>query len=86
MSEQHPFKIIQEEGFQLFLKKNKDYGDAYKTYGPVGIIVRIGDKVNRLMSVTKNSVAMVDNEKIEDTLIDLQNYCTLALMTLREES
>ena len=37
-----------KEAFETFLRKNKDYGDAFATYGPVGVIVRIGDKIPRL--------------------------------------
>ena len=47
-------------------------------------MVRIGDKINRLMHVTKNGVNMVDNETIEDTLLDLHNYSAMALMLLNE--
>ena len=67
-------------------KKNKDYGNAFATYGPIGVIVRIGDKINRLMHVTKNGVNMVDNETIEDTLLDLHNYSAMAIMLLDEHS
>ena len=80
------FLKIQKEGAELFQKKNKDYGNAFATYGPVGVIVRIGDKINRLMNVTKNGVNMVDNETIEDTLIDLHNYSAMAVMLLRGNS
>ena len=65
------FLEIQKEAAELFQRKNKDYGNAFATYGPIGVIVRIGDKINRLMHVTKNGVNMVDNETIEDTLLDL---------------
>ena len=34
---------VQKEGLALFKKKNQDYGDAFATYGPVGVLVRIGD-------------------------------------------
>ena len=80
------FLKIQKEGAELFQKKNKDYGNAFATYGPVGVIVRIGDKINRLMHVTKNNVNMVDNETIEDTLLDLHNYSAMALMLLRDSA
>ena len=31
---------VQTESLTLFEKKNKDYGDAFTTYGTVGVIVR----------------------------------------------
>ncbi|MDC0142036.1 hypothetical protein OAI84_00380 [bacterium] len=37
---------VQGEAHKLFLKKNKDYGDAFANYGPIGVIVRIGDKIH----------------------------------------
>ena len=76
---------VQKEGLELFKKKNADYGDAFATYGPVGIIVRMGDKIQRLTSVSKNGVALVDNEGLRDTLIDLHNYAAMAIMLLDEK-
>ena len=76
---------VQKEGLELFKKKNSDYGDAFATYGPVGVIVRMGDKIQRLTSVSKNGVALVDNESLRDTLIDLHNYSAMAIMLLDEK-
>ncbi len=75
---------VQKEGLELFSRKNKDYGDAFANYGPVGVIVRMGDKINRLSSVTKNQVSLVKNESIRDTLIDLHNYAAMAIMLMDE--
>ena len=77
-------KDVQREALELFEKKNTDYGDAFATYGTVGVIVRLGDKINRLSSITKNSVHLVEDEKIRDTLIDLHNYAAMAVMLLDE--
>ena len=44
-------KSVQKEALNLFSKKNADYGDAFATYGPVGVIVRMGDKIQRLTSI-----------------------------------
>ena len=62
-------KKVQEEGFKLFEKKNQDYGDAFATYGTVGILVRIGDKIHRLQSITSKGINLVEDEKLRDTLI-----------------
>jgi len=43
---------VQEEALSLFKKKNKDYGDSFADYGSVGVIVRLGDKIKRLSSIT----------------------------------
>ena len=82
---QQQLKCIQEEAFELFSKKNKDYGDSFATYGPVGVIVRMGDKIKRLISVTTNGVHLVDNESLRDTLIDLHNYAAMGIMLMDEE-
>ncbi len=79
------FKQIQKEGLELFSKKNKDYGDVFNKYGTVGVIIRIGDKIDRLMSIEKNRVILINDESIRDTLIDLHNYAAMALMTIDNE-
>lgn len=75
---------VQQEALELFKKKNKDYGDSFATYGPIGVIVRIGDKISRLNSITKNGINMVNDESLRDTLIDLHNYSAMAVMLMDE--
>lgn len=79
-------KHIQREGLELFTKKNKDYGDSFANFGPVGVIVRMGDKINRLTSITKTGVTMVETESMRDTLIDLHNYAAMAIMLMDEKN
>lgn len=76
---------VQEEGLNLFKKKNADYGDAFANYGPIGVIVRMGDKIQRLMSVTNAGINMVNTESLRDTLIDLHNYSAMAIMLIDEK-
>jgi len=76
---------IQTEAFEMFSKKNKDYGDAFAIYGPVGVIIRIGDKINRLQYITKTGVTMVKTEGVRDTLLDLHNYAAMAIMLFDEK-
>ena len=75
---------VQDEGRELFKKKNQDYGDAFATYGTVGVLVRMGDKIQRLQSITSKGINLVEDEKIRDTLIDLHNYAAMAVMLLDE--
>ena len=77
-------KIVQNEARTLFEKKNKDYGDAFANYGPIGVIVRLGDKINRLSSITDSNISLVKTETVRDTLIDLHNYAAMAIMLLDE--
>jgi len=76
-------KIIQQEALELFIKKNADYGDAFATYGPIGVLMRMEDKLHRFMSITKTNVTLVSDEGIRDTLLDLHNYSAMALMLLK---
>ena len=76
---------VQNEGLELFKKKNTDYGDAFANYGVVGVLVRMGDKIARLQSITTNSVSLVNTESLRDTLIDLHNYAAMAIMLLDED-
>ena len=73
---------VQDEALALFQKKNADYGDAYKTYGAVGVIVRMGDKISRLASISARHVCLVDDESLRDTLMDLHNYAAMAISLL----
>ena len=78
-------KRVQKMGYNMFKRKNADYGDAFATYGPIGVIVRMGDKISRLTSVTRTGVTMVNDESLRDTLIDLHNYSAMAIMLMDEE-
>lgn len=78
--------IVQDEARNLFARKNKDYGDSFATYGPIGVIVRIGDKIQRLQSITRRNITMVNDESIRDTLLDLHNYAAMAIMLMDEEN
>ena len=75
-------KTIQKEALELFTKKNADYGDAFAKYGVIGVLMRIEDKLQRSVSITKNGVNLVQDERIRDTLLDLHNYAAMALMLL----
>ena len=77
---------IQKRALNLFSKKNADYGDAFATYGAVGVIVRMGDKISRLSSISTSQITLVNDESLQDTLMDLHNYSAMALMLLEEES
>lgn len=74
--------------YNLYKIKNHDYGDSFgETFDKLGIIsavTRITDKVNRLQSLcTKEQ--LVNDEKIEDTLMDAANYCIMTLIELKKE-
>jgi hypothetical protein len=76
---------VQAEGLELFERKNQDYGDAFASYGVIGVLVRMGDKIARAQSISTKSVSLVDSESLRDTLIDLHNYSAMAIMLLDED-
>ena len=84
MNRVEQMKKIQHEALELFTKKNADYGDAFAKYGVIGDLMRIEDKLQRSVSITKNGVNLIKDEGIRDTLIDLHNYAAMALMLIDE--
>lgn len=69
---------------ETYEKKNNDYGDSFakvRAIVPDAIMVRIYDKVNRLETLLKKeNKQLVNDESIEDTLIDLANYCIMEVI------
>jgi hypothetical protein len=79
-------KTIQTTALELFTRKNIDYGDAFAKYGVIGVLMRIEDKIQRSLSITKNGVNLINDEGLRDTLLDLHNYAAMALMLLDEKN
>ena len=77
---------IHREALELFKRKNKDYGDAFADFGLLGILVRLNDKIKRAITITENSISLVEDEKIQDTLIDIHNYAAMGLMLAGEKN
>ena len=73
---------------ELYVTKNHDYGDSvhdtYLKYGLTSFLVRLEDKLNRARTISQKE-QLVKDEKIKDTLLDLANYATLAVLELEWE-
>lgn len=73
---------------EVYIKKNRDYGDSYAKslteHGLIAGVVRMDDKMNRLTSLTKVENALVEDESIEDTLMDLANYAIMTVIWMRD--
>jgi len=80
------YNKVQEEAKKLFQRKNATYGDAFASYGVVGVLVRMGDKIQRFQQITNSGINLVDDESLRDTLIDLHNYSAMAIMLLDEKN
>jgi len=84
------FKRLQLEQYELFCKKQMDYGptnismgtplatDSEKRLSLVGIIVRINDKVQRLLNLIVKNNREAQNEPSIDAFKDLACYGIIA--------
>lgn len=68
-----------------YKRKNSDYGnsvgDTYEKFGDISFLTRITDKYNRILSLAdKGETGQVKDEALEDTILDLANYCLLWLV------
>lgn len=76
---------------QLYDSKGHDYGDSFgETYQKLGIIsalTRISDKYNRLVSLATKpeEERKVKDESIQDTLLDMANYCIMTVIEMEVE-
>lgn len=79
------FKCITNKMVETYTKKNHDYGNSFdqslNRFGLVAAQVRMGDKLNRVDSLIEK-IALVEDESIRDTLLDLTNYATMTVMWL----
>lgn len=70
----------------LYARKNRDYGDSFhlsfEEEGMAMARIRLGDKLNRFKTLTKNNDQLVQDESIRDTLIDLANYAIMTVMEI----
>ena len=85
MNRPEQMREIQKQGYELFVKKNIDYGNSFAKYGIIGVLMRIVDKIQRAMTITNNGVNLINDEGIKDTLLDLHNYAAMALMLYNEK-
>ena len=84
------FKRIQEEQYETFCKKQMDYGPSNISMGTslvtdderrislVGLIVRMNDKVQRLLNLMVKNNREAQNEPTTDAFADLSCYGIIA--------
>lgn len=66
--------------------KNADYGDSFakvRNEYPNAILIRLNDKLSRLETLMNGAEQHVQDESIDDTLLDLANYCIMELVERR---
>lgn len=73
----------------IYEQKNKAYGNSFgETFEKLGIIsaiTRISDKYNRLVNLATHTDVDNGDEAIEDTLLDMANYCLMTYMELKKD-
>ena len=84
------FKRLQKEQYELFCKKQMDYGPSNIAMGTalktkedrrlslIGLIVRINDKIQRLMNLVVKHNRDAQNEPVMDAFKDLSVYGIIA--------
>ena len=83
------FKRIQKEQYELFCKKQMDYGPSNISVGTnliteeevklslTGLWFRMNDKIQRIKNLLMNN-KKVNNEPLEDSFLDVSNYGIMA--------
>ena len=84
------FKAFQREHYELFCKKQMDYGPGNIAMGTTlesdddislsltGLCVRMNDKINRLVNLILRRKQSPQNESVLDTFDDLSVYGIIA--------
>ena len=78
--------VMQELG-DLLIKKHRDYGPKNISNSPYGatngLVVRMWDKIARIVNLTKQGNVTAENEPLEDSFKDIANYGIIGLLVLR---
>lgn len=88
------FREIQDRLIDIYAKKNHDYGDSFNEgcneLGAGYAFSRIFDKTKRFQTLAKgfmnsNPSIEVKDETMEDTIMDLANYCVMYLAWINKD-
>ncbi len=75
------YKKIIEICKDIYLKKSKDYGSAWRILRVTSLTDQIFIKAQRIRSIQEKNKMKV-NENIEDEFIGIINYCLIAIIQL----
>ncbi len=73
---------------KAYESKNSDYGDSFSILRkefPNAILIRLGDKYQRLKTLKSGKEQRVLGESIKDTLLDIANYCIMEIIEMELE-
>jgi len=86
------FEDLQGMDLGVARQKNHDYAgtedalDNFREFGFIGVIIRMNDKMKRLIHFLKDGKFEVSDESVHDTLSDLRIYATIAEIVYQEEN
>ena len=82
-------KTLCDQLNDIYSRKNADYGDSFakvRREVPNAILVRLMDKMERIKTLLLNGERLqVADEKVDDTLLDLANYCLMEVVERRND-
>ena len=80
----HRHLAIVELLHKTWVEKNERYGDSfsevYRELGDISALTQVLHKVNRLKTLAVDDDVDSGGESLDDTLLDLANYCIMWLM------
>lgn len=84
------FEQLANQLIEIQKRKNADYGSSFDQtldeFGLVASATRMSDKFNRFKSLMRcGSSAQVEDEKIEDTLMDLAAYAIMTVEWMKKK-
>ena len=83
------FETITKNMLKIFKQKNHDYGNSFEqSLNDEGIAasrIRLRDKWNRFVQLSRGRNAQVNEESIQDTLLDMANYAIMTIMWLDKQ-
>lgn len=83
MEKADKFEEYTKKMADTYRRKNNDYGDSFtkvRNEYPQAICIRLMDKLERFKTLMSGNQQMVKDESIDDTLLDMANYCIMELV------
>jgi len=80
------YKEIAGQVRALMLRKNHDYGDAWRGMQQTSITDQIIIKLSRIKKIAKNQGVLLVSENIDAQLFDIINYAVFGLIKLSDEA
>jgi len=86
------FKELQKEQYELFCRKQHDYGSGTNSVTPeeitlslTGLWFRMNDKIQRLKNLLMKKRESAVDEPMEDAFLDLSNYGIMATLVKEQK-